>query len=69
MTTQQYIQLVANSYFWVFIAGVVIELIYHGSEEYKKLKEIRKNLGTYPLELEFSTLIAWTLFIISIQLR
>ena len=69
MTKEYLIQLSANSYFWVFIVALIIEILFMFSNEYKIREEAKRKLGLLPLGISPITILCWTLFLISIKLR
>ena len=69
MTTQYLIELAAKSYFWVFIVLMSVDLLYTFTDDYKKRKEIKEKLGLLPIGINFSSVISWTLFVMSCYLK
>ena len=69
MTIDKYIQIIANSYFWVFIVLVIIQSLYSFfSPEYKRKVAILEKFGKVEAGITLTNLFVWVLFIISIKL-
>ena len=52
-------------YFWVYLCILIITALYISTDEYKKIKEIQIQKGTYQTKISVSSFIALIIWIMS----